>query len=107
MTVSAAARALMDKNRNELKISEQLKNTITLFQDTVHDTAIGYHKKLRDEQITKSILDEIPGIGTVKKVALLKEFGSIDRIKKANIEEILSVKGINESLAKKIKEHLK
>ena len=100
-------RALMDKNRNELKISEQLKNTITLFQDTVHDTAIGYHKKLRDEQITKSILDEIPGIGTVKKVALLKEFGSIDRIKKANIEEILSVKGINESLAKKIKEHLK
>ena len=100
-------RALMDKNRNELKISEQLKNTITLFQDTVHDTAIGYHKKLRDEQITKSILDEIPGIGTVKKVALLKEFGSIDRIKEANIEEILSVKGINESLAKKIKEHLK
>ena len=100
-------RALMDKNRNELKISEQLKNTITLFQDTVHDTAIGYHKKLRDEQITKSILDEIPGIGTVKKVALLKEFGSIDRIKEANIEDILAVKGINESLAQKIKEHLK
>ena len=99
-------RALMDKNRKELTISDQLMNTITLFQDTVHDTAIGYHKKIRDEQITKSALDEISGIGTVKKVALLKRFGSIEKIKDASIEEILSVKGINMELAKKIKELL-
>lgn len=99
-------RALMDKNRNELTISEQLMNTITLFQDTVHDTAIGYHKKLRDEAITRSALDEISGIGTVKKLALLKKFGSTDKIKEASIEEISSVKGINTGLAKKIKELL-
>ena len=55
-------RALMDENRKELKISEELKNLITLFQDTVHDTAIGYHKKLRDKEITKSELDEIERI---------------------------------------------
>ena len=100
-------RALMDKERRELKLSDQLMNLITLFQDTVHDTAIGYHKKLRDEAITKSALDEIPGIGTVKKVALLKKFGSTDKIKDAKIEEIAEVKGINIELAKKIKDTLK
>ena len=99
-------RALMNKERKELTISENLMNLITLFQDTVHDTAIGYHKKLRDEAITKSVLDEIPGIGTVKKVALLKKFGSIEKIKDANEDEIASVKGINLELAKKIKHAL-
>lgn len=99
-------RALMDENRNELEISDQLMNTITLFQDTVHDTAIGYHKKLRDSAITRSALDEVSGIGTMKKVALLKKFGSTDKIKEASIEEIASVKGINEELAKRIKEAL-
>ena len=99
-------RALMNEERKELKISEQLMNLITLFQDTVHDTAIGYHKKLRDEAVTKSSLDEIPGIGTVKKVALLKKFGSVDKIKDAKLEDIAEVKGINVELAKKIKANL-
>ena len=99
-------RALMNENREELVISDQLMNLITLFQDTVHDTAIGYHKKLRDESITRSALDDIPGIGTVKKVALLKKFGSIEKIKQASIKEIAEVKGINETLAKNIKEYL-
>ena len=96
-------RALMDENRKELKISEELKKLITLFQDTVHDTAIGYHKKLRDKEITKSELDEIEGIGSAKKKALLETFGSVERIKNADIEELTKVKGITESLAKKIK----
>ena len=99
-------RALMNKERKELKISEQLMNLITLFQDTVHDTAIGYHKKLRDEAITKSSLDEIAGIGTVKKIALLKKFGSVEKIKEAKLEDIAEVKGINVELAKKIKANL-
>lgn len=56
----------MDENRNELKISQNLKNLITKFQDTVHDTAIQYHRKLRDKEITKSELDNINGIGNIK-----------------------------------------
>ena len=96
-------RALMDENRKELEISENLMNLITRFQDTVHDTAITYHRKLRDKQITKSKLDEISGIGEVKKKALLKKFGSIDNIKKASVEELMQVKGINIDLANKIK----
>lgn len=76
---------------------------ITLFQDTVHDTAIGYHKKLRDKEITKSELDEIEGIGPAKKKALLENFGSVERIKNADIEELTKVKGITKSLAERIK----
>ncbi len=95
-------RALMDENRKELEISENLKNLITKFQDEVHDTAISYHRKLRDEDITKSELDQIKGIGEAKKMALLKEFGSVEIIRKSTIEELMKVNGINENLAQKI-----
>ena len=97
-------RALMDESRQELEISQKLMNLITNFQDTVHDTAITYHRKLRDKEITKSELDNIEGIGEVKKKALLKEFGSVERIKNASIEELTKVKGITKKLAEKIKE---
>ena len=96
-------RALMNENRKELKISPKLMNLITQFQDTVHDTAISYHRKLRDKAITKSELDDIQGIGKVKKQALLKKFGSVEKIKQASIEELMEVKGINKELAEKIK----
>lgn len=96
-------RALMDENRNELEISENLMNLITKFQDTVHDTAITYHRKLRDKSITKSKLDDINGIGDIKKKELLKHFGSVDKIKEATIQELMQVKGITENLAKEIK----
>ncbi len=101
-----STRALIDEERNELPLSEKLMNLITNFQDTVHDTAIGYHKKLRDQAITKSELDNIQGIGEKKKQELLKKFGSVEKIKKAKIEEIAQIKGINEELAMKIKEEL-
>ena len=99
-------RALMNDERAEFEISQTLFNTITMFQDSVHDTAIGYHKKLRNEEVTKSELDNVSGIGTVKKVELLKKFGSIQGIKDASTEEIAETKGINLELAKKIKETL-
>ncbi len=99
-------RALIDENRKVFNISEDLFNLITNFQNAVHDNAIGYHKFLRDKSMTKSKLDEINGIGTVKKLALLKKFNSVENIKNAEISEIAEVKGINEELAKKIKESL-
>ena len=100
-------RALMDENRNELEISENLMNLITKFQDTVHDTAISYHRKLREKSITKSELDEVNGIGDAKKKELLKQFGSVKNIKNASVEELTKVKGINENLAKEIKSQIK
>ena len=99
-------RALINRDREELKISDTLFNLITMFQDSVHDTAIGYHKKLRERELTKSKLDEIQGIGEIKRTNLLKKFGSSKKIAEASIEELTSIKGINEKLAKKIKEEL-
>ena len=101
-----STRALIDENRKEIKISDKLMNLITNFQDQVHDTAISYHRKLRDKEVTKSELDEIKGIGEAKKKELLKHFGSIKKIKEADIEEIAKLKGINIELAKNIKDKL-
>lgn len=97
-------RALIDENRKELELSENLMKLITLFQDTVHETAIGYHKKLRNKEITKSALDEIEGIGPAKKKALLEKFGSVEKMSKVSIEELMEVKGVSREIAKKIKE---
>ena len=99
-------RALMNKDREELPLSNNLFNLITNFQDAVHDTAIGYHKKLREKGVTKSALDDIKGIGEVKKKKLLKKFGSAKKIAEADVAEISKVKGINADLAKRIKEKL-
>lgn len=99
-------RALMDENRQELKISQSLLGAITMFQDSVHDTAIGYHRKLRDEAMIQSVLDTIPGIGTTKKALLLKKFGSVDKIKAASVKDLTEIKGINENLANEILRYL-
>lgn len=99
-------RALINEQRQEFEISENLMNLITKFQDEVHDTAIYYHRKLRDESITKSELDDIKGIGEAKKKALLKYFGSVEKIRNSSIEEIVKVNGINGELAKNILQQL-
>ena len=100
-------RALMNENREELEISETLMNLITRFQDTVHDTAITYHRKLRDKATTKSELDDIAGIGEKRKRELLKKFGSVSKIKEVTIEELMEVKGITKEIAENIRKVVK
>ena len=100
-------RALMDEDRNEIEISERLFNLITLFQDTVHDTAISYHRKLRDKALTSSELDEIDGIGEAKKKELLRVFGSVEKIRCASVEELIKVNGISIKIAENILKELK
>ena len=96
-------RALINENRQEIEISDKLKNLITEFQDTVHDTAITYHRKLRDKKIQSSELDEIEGIGNKRKIELLKTFGSVKKIKEASIDDLTKVKGITIEIAEKLK----
>ena len=96
-----------NKNRKEIELSDTLMRAITNFQDNVHATAIEYHRKVRDKQITKSVLDEIKGIGEVKKKELLRNFGSVEKILEATDEEISQIKGINKQMAQKIKKELK
>ena len=99
-------RALIDEDRNEIKISPELMLLITRFQDTVHDTAISYYRKLHEKSLSHSELDDIKGIGDAKKKALIKAFGSVEKIKKASINELCEVKGINKELAENIKTFL-
>lgn len=99
-------RALIDENRREIPLTEALMKFVTAFQDEVHKVAIEYHRKVRDKQMSKSALDDVKGIGEVKKKELLKTFGSVERIKNANIEELTKIKGINDNLARKILEQL-
>lgn len=99
-------RAVLTEDGKEIAISENIMKFVTNFQDEVHRVAIEYHRKLREKEVSKSQLDEIEGIGEKKKQALLKEFGSITKIKQATIEEISKIKGINPELAKKIKNSL-
>ncbi len=101
-----STKALINEERKEFEISENLFHFITNLQDEVHKTAIEYHRKVRDKEMTKSKLDEIAGIGEKRRSLLLKKFGSIKKLKEADVTEIAEVKGINLNLAKKIKEEL-
>ena len=97
---------LIDEERHVITLTEEQMNFVTRMQDEVHNVAIEYNRKLREKEATKSELDNIPGIGEKKKQELLKAFGSIQGIKKASIEEITKIKGINADLARNIKEFL-
>lgn len=99
-------KALINEERKEIPLSENAMNLITRFQDTVHDTAIEYHRKLREKESIKSKIDDIPGIGEKKKEVLLKTFGSVEKIKEASLDDLQKIKGINEALSRKIKEEL-
>ena len=99
-------RALIDENKREIKLSDELMKAITNFQDCVHNTAIEYHRKVRSKEVTKSLLDNIDGIGEVRKTELLKRFGSVEKILNASDDEISQINGINKKMAQKIKEEL-
>lgn len=68
---------------------------ITALQDETHRFAITYHKQLRNDSQTHSILDDIEGIGPTRRKALLLHFKDIDAIKNATIEELSAVDGMN------------
>ena len=75
-------------------------------RDESHRFAITHHRKKRSQGMTRSVLDEIPGLGPARQAALLKELGSVKRIRAASVEDIAAVKGIGPALAGTIHEHL-
>jgi excinuclease ABC subunit C len=71
-------------------------------RDEAHRFAITYHRELRGKAMTASILDEIEGVGPTRKKALLREFGSVKRLRAASVEQIAGVKGIPRNVAEEI-----
>ncbi|MFC1939801.1 excinuclease ABC subunit UvrC [Chloroflexota bacterium] len=75
-------------------------------RDEAHRFALTYHHKIRQKGAFASLLDGIPGIGPNRKRALLEQFGSVQAIREASVEELTAVKGMTQSSAQKIKEYL-
>ena len=90
------------KNEIELVRTSAIYRFVAGIQEEVHRFSISYHRSLRDKKMTQSILDDIPGIGAKRKKALLSHFLSVDNIKKASFEEILSVEGMNQNSAENV-----
>ena len=101
-----------DKHRTKGLISQEkeieLDKTTNLYrfvasiQEEVHNYAITYHRSLRNKSLTKSVLDDIQGIGEKRKKALLNHFKDIEAIKNATFEEILEVEGMNKSSSESV-----
>jgi excinuclease ABC subunit C len=90
---------ILSKSSNGLKMLQRLR-------DEAHRFAISYFQKVHKKRTFVSALDEISGIGPKKKKLLIKQFGSVQGIKQASLEELMAVKGIDRNLAQKIKEAL-
>ena len=86
---------IIPKNNKALHLLQQVR-------DESHRFAITYHRKLRSNDISASSLDDIAGIGKKRKVILLKEFGSIDNIKKASVSDLAKIKGMNLKTAENV-----
>lgn len=76
-------------------------------QEEVHRFAISYHRKLRSKEMVRSEMDEIKGIGEVRKKALMKAFGTIESIKKADIDSLAKVDGMNKKAAESVYNYFK
>jgi excinuclease ABC subunit C len=71
-------------------------------RDEAHRFAVEYHRWLRERRAMASPLDEVPGIGPVRKKALLRRFGSLARLARASEEEIAATPGVGPRLAAEI-----
>lgn len=90
---------LLKKNSPVLYLLQEIR-------DEAHRFALKFQKKQRSKKIIASVLDDIPGIGPMRKKALLIHFGSVKAIKEATLEQLCQVPGINKTNAEIIKKHL-
>jgi len=75
-------------------------------RDEAHRFAVTFHRERRSKAMTASVLDDIPGLGAARKQALLRHFGSVKRLRGADVDAIREVSGIGPGLALTIREHL-
>jgi len=96
-------------NKSEPIVLREDNPTLHMIQrlrDEAHRFAVTYHRRLRQKSLSASVLDEIPNLGPKRKQALLRHFGSIEAIREASLDGLLSVKGIPRSVAENIRKHL-
>lgn len=109
-TVGLAKRfeEIYTKDQEEPIIIPKDSNALQLLQrirDEAHRFAITYHRSLRDRNSLRSILEDIPSIGPKRRAALFKHFGSIEAIRKATLDELCQVEGMNRKAAESIQQY--
>jgi len=82
-----------------LEPTSQTTHLVARVRDEAHRFAITYHRKLREKAAMHSELDDIPGIGEVRKKTLLRHFGSLEKVRQATLEELVGVKGMSKKAA--------
>ena len=73
-------------------------------RDESHRFAIAYHRKLRDKRMTRSVLDEIPGLGDMRKKRLIKEFGGVRKVQQASLSDLLALTWLPNKVAAAVHE---
>jgi excinuclease ABC subunit C len=104
--------ALMDGDTEsiyEIDKTSDLFHYLTFIQDEVHRFAISYHREIRNKGSISSVLDNIDGIGAVRKKELIKKFGSVKKMSEASIEELKTIlpENVSINLKKYLEEVLK
>jgi len=104
----SAERVFLSGRKNPVVLRQNSAPLLLLaaIRDEAHRFAIGYHRKLRGKEGIASGIEAVPGIGPKRRTALLKHFGSLQRIKEATVEEILSVPGMNRTTAEAVRRGL-
>ena len=101
-------RIFLPGRKNPVVLRQNSKPLLLLaaIRDEAHRFAIGYHRKLRGKEGLASGIENVPGIGPKRRIALLKHFGSLQRVKEATVEEILAVSGMSRITAEAVQRGL-
>ena len=97
-------RIFLPGRKNPVVLRQNSKPLLLLaaIRDEAHRFAIGYHRKLRGKEGLASGIETVPGIGPKRRVALLKHFGSLQRLKKASVDDIMAVAGMARTTAEAV-----
>ena len=95
-------RAMITSDGEIIDLPPEAFRLICEIQDEVHRVAITFHRKLGVSDMSRSQLDEIDGIGAVRKRQLLRSFGSVKKIKEATVEELAAVEGMTAKSAETV-----
>lgn len=105
----AGAERLLDIHGRQLELQPTTRafRLLQRIRDSAHEFALQTHRRARDSKRSRSKLQEIKGIGSKRRQALLKHFGSQSKLAQASLEDLCAVKGISEGLAQSIYQHLR
>jgi excinuclease ABC subunit C len=91
----------------ELARNSQALFLLQRIRDEVHRFAITYHRNVRGRAAKMSVLDEIPGIGPLRRRELLRFFGSVEKMRHASVEDLMKAPGMNRKVAQELYDHLR